>query len=357
MKLLDWYIGRTIVASTLMTWFVLASVSSLFRFIDQLKAVGKGSYDILHAGLFTLYSVPTDIEVFFPMAALIGGLIGLGGLASNSELVVMQGAGVSRLSIVNSVLKAAVVMILVVMAIAEWGAPEALKTAKELKARAISNGSLISASQGVWAKDGKKFINISDVSQTGELQHLTIYEFNDDLKIKNITSAIKGVFKPEAERWLLTDVTNLTFSEEQITKTKQKKVFWSSTLTPDKVGVVSIKHPEYLSMNELSRYLDYLSSNNQEGSRYELAFWRKVFQPFSIAVMLLVASSFIFGPLRSTSMGARIVLGITVGFLFYMTNQIFGPVALVYELPPILGALVPSTIFVLIATFYLNRRM
>ncbi len=355
MRILDWYIGRTIISTTVLSWMVLASVSGLFRFIDQLKSVGKGSYDIVHAALFTLYSVPTDIEIFFPMSALIGGLVGLGTLAQNSELIVMQSAGLSRLNIIKSVMKSALVMILVVMAVAEWGAPEAQKSAREIRARAISGGNLISAEQGVWAKDGDNFVNIGEVEDTGQLRDITIYEFDQALKLTGIISADYARYIKD--RWQLTRATNLRFEEQRIAKSTTEQQQWVSTLTPDKLGVVAIKRPEYLSIGELIKYLDYLAANNQEGSRYELAFWRKIFQPFTIGVMLLVALSFIFGPLRSVTMGARVILGIITGFLFYMSNQIFGPVALVYRLPPIMGALLPSIMFIGVAVYFLRKRV
>ncbi len=38
--------------------------------------------------------------------------------------------------------------------------------------------------------------------------------------------------------------------------------------------------------------------------------WSKIFQPLSVAVMMLMALSFIFGPLRSVPMGVRVVTGL-----------------------------------------------
>ena len=54
----------------------------------------------------------------------------------------------------------------------------------------------------------------------------------------------------------------------------------------------------------------FTKQNEQDTSTYELALWRKIMQPVSIAVMLLVALSFIFGPLRTVTMGARIIMGV-----------------------------------------------
>ena len=64
----------------------------------------------------------------------------------------------------------------------------------------------------------------------------------------------------------------------------------------------------------------------------------------------------IFGPLRSVPMGVRVVTGISFGFVFYVLDQIFGPLTLVYGIPPIIGALLPSASFFLISLWLLLKR-
>src|SRR5690606_22288016 len=103
-------------------------------------------------------------------------------------------------------------------------------------------------------------------------------------------------------------------------------------------------------------YLEYLTANQQASTRYEVALWRKILAPVTVAVMLLVALSFIFGPLRSTTMGARILLGVITGFGFHVSNEIFGPLAQVFAMPPLLGALLPSLLFAGAAVWMMQRR-
>ena len=79
-------------------------------------------------------------------------------------------------------------------------------------------------------------------------------------------------------------------------------------------------------------------------------------QPLTIAVMLLVALSFIFGPLRSVSMGARIIMGVVTGLVFHLSNEIFGPIVMVYNIPAMLGAVMPSAIFIAVASYSLQRK-
>lgn len=354
LKILDLYIGRTILNTSMLTLSVLLAISAMFKFIDQMRSVGRGYYDMVHAALFTLYSVPGDLVTFFPMAALIGGLIGLGMLASSSELVVMQAAGLSRFNIISSVMKTAVVMMLLVMAVAEWGAPVSDRIARELRTKAISDGSLFAAQQGIWAKDGDQFVNISKVDDFGNLEGIVIYQFDSQLQLVSVTSADSAVYNNDA--WQLQRVKRLDLTELRVVKQQWPEQGWRSSLTPDKLGVVTIK-PEMLSLSGLHDYVDYLQQNAQDSSRYELAFWRKALQPLTIIAMLLMALSFIFGPLRSVTMAARVLMGILTGFAFYMSNEVFGPVALVYQLPPLAGAILPSMLFIALSIYLMRKKV
>ena len=353
MRILDVYIGRIIASATFLTLAVFVSVSGIIKFVEQMRLVGRGNYDLSHAALFVLYAVPRDIEVFFPMSALIGGLIGIGMLASNSELVVMQAAGLSRLDIIKSVMKTAILLIIVSMAVGEWLAPSGEARAREIRAQAISGGSLISAKNGVWAKDGDYFVNIGEVLEQGQLKKVQIYRFNDDLKLDSWLSAETAVYQDKA--WLLSGVINTQLNEREITTDKAEHQVWQSSLTPKKLGVVTVT-PESLSVRGLLDYLDYLKANEQDSSRYQLAFWRKLMQPITVAVMLLVALSFIFGPLRSVSMGARIMMGVVTGILFFVSNEVLGSLSLVYQFPPIIGAISPSLLFISVAWYFMNKK-
>lgn len=125
---LDRYIGRTILNTILMTLLMLVSLSGIIKFVDQLRKVGQGDYSAASAGMYTILSIPKDIAVFFPMAALLGALLGLGTLASRSELVVMQASGFTRMQIAASVMKTAIPLVLLTMAIGEWVAPQGEQT-------------------------------------------------------------------------------------------------------------------------------------------------------------------------------------------------------------------------------------
>lgn len=353
MTLIERYVGKTVVSSILVTLGVLVGISTLFRFIDQLKYIGRADFTAITAGLYSIYLIPQDLEAFFPMAAMIGGLVGLGAMAQSSELVVMQAVGMSKTNVITAVLKASTVLIVIMMLFSEWGVPSSVRAAKELKSQAITSGKVYTAEQGIWAKDTDAFVNIKEVTEDGALIKVDVFDFDQNLKLSSHTSAEYGTFNDG--KWLLTDVIIRHWNNNNITTETLAEMPWPTDLAPDKLGIVSVK-PEKMAFSELTDYLKYLNRNEQDASRYELAFWRKVFQPVNVAVMLLLALSFIFGPLRSVTMGARVIMGILTGFSFFLFDRVFGSVSLVYQIPAIFGAFAPTLVFSLIALRLLTKK-
>ena len=145
-SILDRYIGKTIISTIGISLFLLISLSGIIRFIDQLRRI-KVDYDAFAVGIYSLLMVPKDLEVFFPMAALLGALIGLGMLASRSELIVMETAGFSRFKIALAVMKTALPLVLITMAIGEWVAPVSEQTARNMRSEKLYGSSLL-AQQG-----------------------------------------------------------------------------------------------------------------------------------------------------------------------------------------------------------------
>lgn len=351
-NILDLYIARTLLTTIASTLSVLVGLSALIKFVEQLRRVGQGDYDMTVAGLYVILSLPRDIEQFLPMATLLGALIGMGILAQSSELIVMQAAGMSRKQITISASKSIIFIIIAMMAVGEFVTPRSESKAKEIRTQALSGGSLLASDSIIWAKDGNNFVSISEVVNQNSLRNIDVFIFDADLQLQQILNAQTADFK--TEYWQLGNVTQTSLFENQIESQYMGQLQWESSLTPDKLGIVAVK-PEALSIQGLYDYVQYLKNNGQDAARYELAFWRKIIQPASVVVMLLLALSFIFGPLRSVSTGARIIMGVIAGFGFFITNEVFGQVSLVFQISPIIGACLPSILFTGIAGVLLNR--
>ncbi|MDE4015664.1 LPS export ABC transporter permease LptG [Glaesserella parasuis] len=353
MNVLERYIGRTILASIMLTLFMLVGLGAIIKFVEEFRSVGRGSYDGLHAAYYTLLTMPRDIETFFPIAALLGSLMGLGGLASRSELVVMQSAGFSRFRIGLAVMKTAIPLMVITMIMGEWGVPQTEQYARNMRSLAQSGGPMLATQGGFWAKDGNDFIYIRQIQDERNLNNILIYQFDNQV-LKSIKQAEKATYSEQG--WLLQKVDKSEIHESGITQTRETDQTWKTSITPSKLGIASLK-PESLSISGLADYVGFLKDTGQDPKRFEITFWRKVFQPISMAVMMLLAISFIFGPLRSSTMGAKIVIGILAGFVFYVANIVFGNLSLVVSwLPVPIGALIPSLLCLSVVWWLLNKK-
>ena len=355
MNTLDRYIGKSILGSIFATLLTLVGLSAIIKFVEQFRRVGKGTYDIWQAVAFPGLTIPKDIETFFPMAALLGALMALGNLASRSELVVMQAAGFSRFKIGIAVMKTALPLVLLTMVIGEWGIPQTEQFARDMRARALSGGSMLSMKNGVWAKDGNNFVFVRRVTDDAKLNDIYIYTFDQHRNLTELKHANQASYSEDESKWTLRQVNHSMISKDEITTSNRLSEKWETNLTPDKLGAVSLR-PTSLSISGLYNYISFLRETGQDVSRFELTFWRKIFQPVSVGVMMLLALSFIFGSLRSVTAGARIVTGICFGFLFYVVNEIFGQMSVVYNMPAVFGALMPSLLFIVMIWWLLSRK-
>ena len=353
MNTLDRYIGKSILGAIFATLLTLVGLSAIIKFVEQFRSVGKGTYDIVQASLYTLLTIPKDIETFFPMAALLGALIALGNLASRSELVVMQSAGFSRVKIGLAVMKTALPLVVLTMIIGEWGIPQTEQFARDMRARALEGGAMISVKNGVWAKDGNDFIYVRQITDNNQLKDIYIYRFDENRQLKQLSHANQAVF--EDNQWKLDQINTSELFSDEVKTTNKLNDIWQTNLTPDKLGIVSLR-PTSLSISGLAGYISFLKETGQDSKKFELTYWRKLFQPLSVGVMMMLALSFIFGQLRVVTAGARIVTGICFGFLFYVVNEIFGQFSLVYNVMPLLGALIPSLLFLVITWWLLSRK-
>lgn len=352
MKILDKYIGITVASSIVLVLLVLISLESFFRLVSELGDVGEGNYSYAEMLLYLVLTTPYRIVEFFPVAALLGVMVGLGVLANHSELAVMRASGISIMRITGSVMKTGLLFIVAVMLLSEFVVPFAEQFAETRRTQMLSEQTALKTDNGFWSRDRHSFLNIRGISPTGDVGDITIYEFDEQHQMHTSTHADKAVH--EDGQWVLKNITQSDISTTGIKIKSFDKAQWDSILSPALLNVVLID-PLRISLRDLYSYSTYLKDNGQDATRYELALWARLFMPVSIAVMLLLAVPFVFGPLRSVSIGQRALVGFLVGLTFFLVNQAFNHLGIVYNIPPLLSALLPAGVFFVLAVLMLRR--
>jgi lipopolysaccharide export system permease protein len=353
MPILDRYIGKIILHYTMVTMLVLLGLLTFVHFIDQLASLGKGSYDLAKAIEYVVLIIPRTIYELFPMAALLGTIIGLSLLANDSELVVMRASGVSMLQITSAVLKMGGLFVIAAIMVGEFISPYTETRAQRGRAEALQQDIKQHTDFGLWMRDTQTYVNIGEVLPDLTLLRVKVFEFDPDRKLRSLVSAEDGQF--QGDYWVINNVEQTfiepTGNSETLQSTAAK---WQSRVTPQILSVFLIK-PEQLSFLQLSRYINHLNDNQQKTDSFELAFWNKIMLPLSTAVMVVLAIPFVFTNIRSGNMGRNLFIGIMLGIGFYVANKGFGYVVLAYGMSPLLGATIPVVSFLVLAMFMMRR--
>ena len=352
LMLLERYIGGTLIRASLLTLVVLLSLLVFFSFVEEMDDVGKGAYSISDALFVALLAAPRYSFEAFPIAALIGSLIGLGGLANHGELVAMRAAGFSLRRIVISVLKIGLLMMAVVVLVGEYVAPPAEQFGLRFKAVQQNQQITLKSRYGFWAKDGLAFVNIRRILPGARLEDISIFEFNEARDLKLVTYAKSA--QHDGLNWVLRDIRQTSIGAERVDSRDVQQAVWDSLIDPGLLDVVVVR-PTMLPLSGLHRYILFLRQNGQSASAYEVAFWTKIATPFATLVMLIIAVPFVFGNLRIVGIGQRIFAGVMLGTVFYFLSRGFSFASVVYDFTPWLAAGLPAMIFVVLGFALLRR--
>lgn len=349
--LLDRYVARSVIGGALLVLAVLISVDTLLALFGELDDLGRGDYDIWTAAQFVLLTVPGRIYELFPAAVAIGGVLGLGALAANSELVVMRAAGISIGRIIVMVMQGGLVLMAIIVAIGEGVAPSSQQWAENVRAGAISGQGAARSERGLWVRDGERFINVGEVLPGRVLRDVEIYTF-DGTRLESAQHAGRAVHAGDV--WRIHDVqrTRLddgVLSSEHIEQMKQQRL-----VPPELFQLLTIS-PESLPIWQLHRYVEYLRANRLDADRFALAFWKKLEAPLSTLVMLLLALPIIFGSLRRAGAGQRVFAGSLIGIGYYLVAELFSHIGIVYGLVPPLAAMLPVALFTALGIYALRR--
>lgn len=353
MNLIDKYIAKTILGTTVLVLCVLLGVQSFVQLAAQLQDVGKGNYSWLQAFLFVPLMLPSDVYQLFPMAALLGSLMGLSRLSNSSELMVIRTSGMSLFQIAKAVLVAAIVMLFFVTIVGEILGPLSRDFALNIKTNALSEGRMLHTRSGVWMRDHNNFIHISKIKNRHDISGVTLYQLNTKHRLNKLAYAQSATL--QEKEWLFNNVDETLFHEDHIEKNHYQQQRWGIHLNT-RLMVLSEVDPHQQSLNKLYKYLKFRKHSGQGRGLYEYVFWQRVFQPLATIVMILLSIPFVFGPLQRSSNGLRLIMGIMMGFGFFIMNKFFGPISQVYQIPPAIASIMPAFVFAMIGGYLIKFR-
>jgi lipopolysaccharide export system permease protein len=353
MKVLRRYLAREIYAATALVLVAFLGLFAFFDLIHELGDIGKGSYQLHHAALFVLLTVPGHVYELMPIAALIGTVYALAQLAAHSEITVMRVSGLSTRMALATVARIGLVFVAITFVFGEFVAPPGERAAQSLRLQATSSSIAQEFRSGLWVRDENRFVNVGEVRADTRLIRIKIYDFDSDNRLRSVSYAAEGAYLPP-NKWKLSKVTRTVFTAVGTRIEELPDMEWSSDLNPDILSVLLVQ-PDKMSVVNLYLYIQHLKENRQAVERYEIALWKKLFFPLAVLVMMVLALPFAYVQVRSGGVSLKIFAGIMLGLMFHLLNNLFAHLGAINTWPTLLSAVTPSLIFLLLALGMLWR--
>jgi len=352
MNILDRYLYRTVLVYAFMALAVVITLGALFLFISQQKDIGIGNYGAADALIFTLLNLPEQAFELLPIAAMMGALMGLGNLAAGSELVVTRASGVSVWRMAWPVGLAGVTMALAMYTLGEYVAPPLAQLAKREKTSSKLADVSFAGSSSAWVKDGNLILRVS----TGEVDQafggVSLFEL-DGHTLKSVKRATR-VSVADPGHWLLNDVASTRFSEDHIDSDTVPQLTMSTAVNPDFLGLAATD-PDLLTLKGLASYIDHQRRNEVGTEAYEIGYWSRVARLFAVIVVTLLALPFVFGPLRTTGAGARTVIGVLLGVVFFLISGMVEKGGQWFGINPVVVGWLPTAVVALCTGVAISR--
>ncbi len=347
------YIAQAILGPIGLMLLLLMGLEFFFSFVNEVRYVGVGEYHLFTALWVLILSLPTRVYQLFPMAVLVGALLGLGTLASHGELIAMRAAGISLKRIVILLLKVGFILAVLISFMGEWVSPYTEMKAQQVKTNAMSGGKALYTHQGMWMRSRQDFVHIDAWDNQGTLTGVSRYQMDDTARLVKSSMAASAHY--QAPHWVLHDVKTTFFNTDNIQTTHETEELWDSDISPEVLNLSQVRYVDELSFSGLWQAIKFRNSNDLNSDSYRLALWQKLLQPFAVLVMLFLSAPGVFGPLRDVTLGARLLSGIALGFVFHTLNATLGPFILVSHGPVWVGALLPLLLFLGLGVFLFRR--
>ncbi|MEM7780894.1 MAG: LPS export ABC transporter permease LptG [Pseudomonadota bacterium] len=340
-----------IIAVLVMLVLVLLALDLLGQTGKILAPEGNGQAEIIK---YASLRIPQLIARFLPYSVLLATLITLVTLNQNSEVVSMKAAGLSAHQVLAPLLLTAAVVALISFAFNERIVTRANAT---LKAWEAAEYGVIPEDSGVRANvyfvDGENILTATSLTGEGEditLANVTWYSRAPGGIIRQQVRAAEATYAGPG--WRLDNPERFDVGAAQIEALGEMVV--APGLTPDQIDLQSVD-PDAQSFWELSSTIEAYEEAGRRTSEMRAKWWHRISGPLSTLLMPLLGSIAAFGLARSGQLFVRAIIGMALGFAYFVVDNAALAMGSFGGYPPFLAAWAPFFLFLLVGETVLIR--
>jgi lipopolysaccharide export system permease protein len=302
---------------------------------------------------YVSYRLPMLVSRFLPFSVLLGTLIAFVGLNQNSEVVAMKAAGLSAHQILAPLVVASIGIAGLLFAFNEGVVVNSTRavtawTDNDYKPVPRSTGIL----SNVWVLDGEDLIRAGIVGQYGlSAQRITIYDRGGGVLQREIEAA-RAVPRPATHDWLLQEVR--IYDANMNVVRSQPSLPAMQGVTPNQLTLAKVD-PTELNYWVLKRRIAELEAAGRPADEARAGLAHKISGPLSTLLMPLLAAIAAFGLARSGQVLLRAVIGMALGFTYFVVDNFSLAMGNAGTYPPLVAAWAPFLLFLLIGETVLIR--
>jgi lipopolysaccharide export system permease protein len=331
---------------------VLLMLDLLSKSGEILAVPGNGQGELLtYAGL----RVPQLISRFLPYSVLLATLITLVTLNQNSEVIAMKAAGLSAHQVLAPLLLTAGIVSVATFVFNEQIVTKSTQTLKAWEA--VEYGPIPTESgvkTNVYLTDGDNILTAGYVAGSGEaiaMRKVTWYRRNPDGMIVEQIDADRARYAGPG--WRLEG--GLTrFNVQNAVTDDPASVVVGEGLLPEQIDLAKID-PDGEPFWTLGSSIAEFERAGRRTSELRAKWWHKISGPLSAFLMPLLGAVAAFGLARSGQLFVRAVIGMALGFAYFVVDNAALAMGSFGGYPPFLAAWSPFLLFLLIGETVLIR--
>lgn len=358
-KIIDRYILKNFLKNMIIG--ILGSLliffsKELLKIIYQLTS---GNINFYEAQLVALHTLPSIVSFdMMHLATVFGSLLTMADLNSNLELIALKTSGIKFRRIIIAPLIFTFVFSGFLAFFTEYISVAATKKAGTVWNR-IRGFSSLKIKRDIYFKSKNNyFVRIEKANGYNNIvENIQIVFPNETFsKANKIFSAKSARYNRDNQRWVLENLSLIDVENNSTTFLKEYEIDLVESIDDFlRVSFPKEEMQKQLSLAEIKENIKFLKSS---GGNFNLLLThlhhRRIAYPFAVFVMTIIGLSLVTGFSRGGK-GLSIVLGVLIGFSYYVVVEIAFAFGLGKIIPVILSAWVPNFLFLIFGLYFFKK--
>ena len=330
---------------------VLQMLDLLSESGDILAQPGNGE-----AQLWTYVSLRTPqlIARFLPYSVLLATILTLATLNQNSEVIAMKASGLSAHQVLAPLLLTAVGIAGISFVFNERVVSRAsavLKAWQDNDFAPIPPSS--STRSNVYLRDGNNILMARNVAGNGADTRMTgVTWYRRDARMMVTEQVRATAARWNGHGWALEQPVR--FDVQSTTETPLAALTVAGGVPPRTVELTNVS-PDGQNIFQLARTIAALKASGRHTSELEGQWWHKLSGPLAAVLMPLLGAIAAFGLARSGQLLIRAVIGMALGFAYFVIDNAALAIGNFGGYPPLVAAWAPFLLFLFIGETVLVR--